>query len=286
MSLRLMSAAWAANLPSTPKLVLLALADNANDEGNCAPSMKRIAQKCSLTERAVLNNINLLEKSGFLLRQNRQFKSNVYTIAPPNTWQTERAKPSKQRQKQAEKREEQRRLMYANTEPDSVHTEPDSCTELNSVRTEPNSVTNITIKSTTSLRTGDARAMQQNAWVRDATAATVAVEATEQTTLPDWVDKEAFSDFKNFRKNKLKKPLSGRSEKIALTKLLELVNAGEIQRDVIDASIFGHWAGLYPVKNKQSGGFKNKPEKFNAFNYLVEKNRGAGNERDITNECE
>lgn len=281
MSLRLMSAAWAAHLPSTPKLVLLALADNANDEGNCAPSMKRIAQKCSLTERAVLNNINLLELGGFVLRENRQFKSNNYIIAPPNTWQTERAKPSKQRQKEAEKREAQRRLMYAHTEPDSVCTEPDSDTELNSVRTEPNSVTNITIKSTTRLRTGDARAMQQNAWVRDATAATVAAEATEQTTLPDWVDREAFFEFREHRRA-IKKPLTPQSEKLALKTLFNIFNNGESQREVIERSILNGWAGLFP--NGKKNNFGNKPEKFNAMDYFI--NRGSNsNERDITNEC-
>lgn len=270
MSLRLMSAAWAANLPSTPKLVLLALADNANDEGNCAPSMKRIAQKCSLTERAVLNNINLLELGGFLLRENRQFKSNNYIITPPDTWQTERSKPSKQRQKEAEKREAQRRLMYTHTEPDSVHTEPDSDTELNSVRTEPNSVTNITIKSKTiGICAGDAstREVHANAWARDAVV----------DTLPAWVDREAFFEFREHRRA-IKKPLTPQSEKIALKTLFDVFNNGESQRDIIERSILNGWAGLFANSKKNNSG--NKPEKFNAFDFLT--NGGRRNEIDIT----
>jgi hypothetical protein len=255
-----MSAAWGANLPATPKLVLLALADNANDEGNCAPSMNRIAQKCSLTERAVLNNINLLELGGFILRENRQFKSNVYLITTPNTWQTERAKPSKQRQKQ--------RAETGHTEPDSVRTELDSYTELNSVRTEPDSATNITIKSTT---IGIGR-------THDVPPATLANRETEQA-YPAWLDVEAFEEFRAHRVA-IKKPLNAQSEKLAII-ALGIINGKntESQRDVIERSILNGWAGLFPKNNKMQNKMQNKP-KFNAFDFLT--NGGIKNEIDIT----
>lgn len=264
MSLRLMSAAWAANLPSTPKLVLLALADNANDEGNCAPSIKTIMGKCSLSERAIFTNINLLEKSGFLFRQSRQFKSNIYTITPPNTWQTERAKPSKQRQKQAENHAETAH-MGAFGAPPALNAPP-----------APNAPTTITIKSKPiGICAGDASARENhaNAWVRDAVV----------DNLPDWVDRAAFSEYREHRRA-IKKPLTPQSEKLALKTLFDIFNKGELQRDIIERSILNGWVGLFPNNKKNNS--VNKPNKFNAFEYLSNKTKGAGNERDITNECE
>ena len=48
-----MNWAWRQNLPSTAKLVLLALADAADDEGNCWPSVATIAGKAGVTTRTV-----------------------------------------------------------------------------------------------------------------------------------------------------------------------------------------------------------------------------------------
>ena len=51
MSVRLMTEVWAVSLPDSEKLVLLALADCANDEGLCWPSMATLARKCSNSEK-------------------------------------------------------------------------------------------------------------------------------------------------------------------------------------------------------------------------------------------
>lgn len=49
-----MSRVWKTHCEThTQKLVLLALADNANDEGHCWPSVDTLARKCDLTDRAV-----------------------------------------------------------------------------------------------------------------------------------------------------------------------------------------------------------------------------------------
>ena len=53
MSLRVMSWAWSVYLSPTPKLVLMALADEADDDGYCFPSQRRLASKCSITDRTV-----------------------------------------------------------------------------------------------------------------------------------------------------------------------------------------------------------------------------------------
>ena len=77
-----MTSAWKSNFLSGKKLVLLALCDNANDQGECFPSVSMLAEKCSLSERSVFNHIADLEKDGAISRQNRAGRSTVYQLNP------------------------------------------------------------------------------------------------------------------------------------------------------------------------------------------------------------
>lgn len=82
MSIRLMTEAWKCNVPAGRKIVLLALCDNSNDQGECYPSISMLAEKCSMSERSVFNHITDLEKSGAVVRNNRAGRSTVYTLDP------------------------------------------------------------------------------------------------------------------------------------------------------------------------------------------------------------
>lgn len=82
MSVKLMSAAWAVDLSLPEKLVLLALADSANDEGMCWPSVTSLYTKCSLSERAVRKAVGSLESKGQLTIHQRTGRSNYYTVHP------------------------------------------------------------------------------------------------------------------------------------------------------------------------------------------------------------
>lgn len=67
------------------KLVLLKLADNANDQGECWPSYQYIADQCEMSKRSVMLHINKLIEDGFLKKEHRlggeKFnKSNLYTL--------------------------------------------------------------------------------------------------------------------------------------------------------------------------------------------------------------
>lgn len=52
-----MSAVWELDLPKEQKLVLLAIADHANDDGFCWPSMSRIAWKCGYEQKRTVSDI-------------------------------------------------------------------------------------------------------------------------------------------------------------------------------------------------------------------------------------
>lgn len=77
-----MTAAWKSNLPAGRKMVLLALCDNANDQGECYPSIDYLAIKCSMGERTVQGHISDMERAGIVRRQLRPGTTTVYHINP------------------------------------------------------------------------------------------------------------------------------------------------------------------------------------------------------------
>jgi DNA-binding transcriptional ArsR family regulator len=72
MSIRAMAWAWDAQCPAPgAKLVLLKLADHANDEGECWPSQGRIAADCGLTRQTVNEHLKKLVELGLVRCENR-----------------------------------------------------------------------------------------------------------------------------------------------------------------------------------------------------------------------
>jgi hypothetical protein len=67
MSIRLMSDVWKTALPTVEKMVLLVIADHANDDGAEAwPSQATIAKKASVSIRTVQRSVNSLVEQGYL----------------------------------------------------------------------------------------------------------------------------------------------------------------------------------------------------------------------------
>lgn len=66
------------------KLVLLKLADNASDLGECWPSYQHIADQCEISKRSVMNHIEALCESGLITKELRTGpkgnSSNVYQL--------------------------------------------------------------------------------------------------------------------------------------------------------------------------------------------------------------
>ncbi|WP_394230172.1 helix-turn-helix domain-containing protein [Shewanella colwelliana] len=73
MSMELMVKAMKAKVGNPlRKLVLIKLADNASDSGECWPSYQHIAEQCEISRRSVMNHVKNLEKEGFLRREFRK----------------------------------------------------------------------------------------------------------------------------------------------------------------------------------------------------------------------
>ena len=95
MSVRVMTAVWDIRLPDSEKIVLLALADCANDEGHCWPSMATLAKKCSKSDRTVQAAIKALCDAGHLTRTEVLGKGCNYTVHPRSDFTPEATSPPK-----------------------------------------------------------------------------------------------------------------------------------------------------------------------------------------------
>jgi DNA-binding transcriptional MocR family regulator len=84
MAIKYMNLVWeGAQLGGTDLLMLLAIADNANDAGICWPGIKYLAHKTRVSERQAQRLINKLENEGYIEiseRKGGKSKSSLYRI--------------------------------------------------------------------------------------------------------------------------------------------------------------------------------------------------------------
>ncbi|WP_223217652.1 helix-turn-helix domain-containing protein [Paraburkholderia phenoliruptrix] len=79
----IMSACWPLQgMSLAQKAVLISLADNANDQGVCWPSIATIAKRICASERAVQNAIKWLESARIVVANRNNGRHTSYTIAP------------------------------------------------------------------------------------------------------------------------------------------------------------------------------------------------------------
>lgn len=86
MSISVMTQVWKESATSgSERLILLALADNANDKCECWPSMATLAKHCNISRRYVIELIEKLRARGYIRSVHRinddgKFTSNLYRI--------------------------------------------------------------------------------------------------------------------------------------------------------------------------------------------------------------
>lgn len=91
MSIKAMNWAWDQKLPPNSKLILMAIADAADEEGDCWPKVKTIAKKCGVSERTVQRVLKDFISNSFLTvtprfsHEGRQV-SNNYRLTYLNTY--------------------------------------------------------------------------------------------------------------------------------------------------------------------------------------------------------
>jgi hypothetical protein len=81
MSVHVSSVVWShSHSTGNARLILICLADQANDEGWCWPSIGNIMKRCVLDERTVQRRLEALEKSGEVTRHFRPGRSTMYRV--------------------------------------------------------------------------------------------------------------------------------------------------------------------------------------------------------------
>ena len=86
MSIKAMSWVWQQPIKGSTKLVLLALADNANDDGKCWPGIETVVNKCGIARNTVIGSIRKLKKQGLIVSERRYTEdgrrtSNLYKLS-------------------------------------------------------------------------------------------------------------------------------------------------------------------------------------------------------------
>lgn len=78
-----MTLAWSAKVGDhTDKLVLLALADNANDAGECYPSLTSVAMRCEVSKRTAIRAIQSLVEAGHVSIRKQAGRNSSYRVHP------------------------------------------------------------------------------------------------------------------------------------------------------------------------------------------------------------
>ena len=79
MSIKCLAWAWGKQLPPLPKLVLLAIADHADDSGYAWPGVSGVAQKCGVSKRTVQRYVNVLVQLKIVDVETRQRSDGSHT---------------------------------------------------------------------------------------------------------------------------------------------------------------------------------------------------------------
>ncbi len=82
MSTRIKAECWPLQMSAAQKIVLISLADLANDEGVCIPTVAQLCVRTSLSERAVRESLAWLDAAGAITRYFRPQESTCYTVTP------------------------------------------------------------------------------------------------------------------------------------------------------------------------------------------------------------
>jgi len=218
MSTIIMSQCWPLQgMSPAQKAVLISLADNANDQGVCWPSVESIAVRTCLSERSVQNAIKWLTDAGALQVQQRQGRSTVYTVTPAAF-----APPQEMRGANNDETPANNDRTPAAFAPTPAAAAPRTIKEPSRNRKEPPKRR----------------------------------EEAEALVLPDWLDPEDWARWDRFRRKKSAKAWTDEAASLSLRTLTELRDAGHDPTKVIDQSIERGWTGLFELKKPIAGAAK------------------------------
>jgi hypothetical protein len=215
MSIRMMSAVWDLDLPDSEKLIMLALADWADDDGRCWPSIAQIVKRSSKSERTVQAALKSLEAKGALVRAMKPGCGTKYTLNPRS------------------------HRTPADTAPPQGTTKTPAAAAPNTSRT--------IIGSTDVLPPPTPQKPKPAVASGKPAGKPVKADAVPMPDLPDWVPPDAWAGFLANREH-LKKPMTPHAAVLIFSKLKALSLAGHPPGDVLNQSTMCGWQGVFKLK--------------------------------------
>lgn len=210
-----MSECWPLqDMNASQKAVLISLADNANDDGVCWPSVDYIAMRTCLSVRSVQTAIKWLRDHGALKIVERTGRSSVYYLTPAEFAPLQNVRGE------------------------------------NNAETPANNVTTPAKSATTPADAAPITISNRNRTVIEPSKGK---KSRPEVELPDWLAEEDWDDWLDHR-IAVGAPMTQNAAERCLKRLATLRQAGNDPALVIDQSIrTGKWTDLYPVKDQQSG---------------------------------
>ncbi len=244
------------------KAVLVSLADNANDQGVCWPSIGTIAKRTCASERAVQNAIKWLEEAKIVKANRTNGRHTSYTITPAAYAPPQEIHPRT------------KCTPAADSPPQEMHPTPagdagdprTACVppphQVPSNRKEP--------PEEPSLNRQPARR-----------APRVALHSEILSLdLPDWLPFDVWDAWCEHREAKAKDaPWTMAAAKVSVKRLRKLLDAGQPVEVTVDEAVLRGWTGLFPVKgdSTQSGGAGSVPSDWHKTTAgVVERGKSLG----------
>ena len=274
MSIKIMTEVWeSSSTKGGSRLVLLALADFANDEGYCFPSLERIALKSALSKRNVQMILHDLKSRGELVIVHGAGRGNVnaYWVLPPasklrltqegkNTQNfhpfarlEEKVKSTAEKVKSDAQKVKSTTKKVKPTSPRTIkkHHEPSRTTTLRKVETKEPIQNESNVVFQDSSRGIGKNGNAQGVSTGSATRAWAALLEAQPEMALDWLELESWNRWLHDLNERGKRVTSGRLEE-QLKKLQELTHQGEPQQKIVARAIAGSWENFYPTREQPS----------------------------------
>lgn len=209
-------------------VVLLALADHANDAGGeCWPSVKTIAMEMRIGKRSVIRSLKTLATDGWIevMKKSRDHKGNSYQLVMA-------------------KLNSQDTMSYDNPKSDATAT-PD----IGKVRCHT-----VQSQVPTTSKSG-AKSAKPPHPLKGVTVLNGPIQPSKRTqafVLPDWLPVEPWDHFIEMRASMRKKPTE-HAVKLLVKKLDQLRKSGQDPGDILDQSTANGWMGIFHLKGNGNG---------------------------------
>lgn len=214
------------NLDASDKLVLLLLADHADDAGLCWPSVAGLAEDGCMGERTVQRALNSLVAAGLVAREGNGGRglTRRYTLSLDASG---KVSPDAER--------------VTNRHPIAT---PER------VPSAPKRVTNTAERvPPTTERVSDWHPNPQEPSFKKEEKKERGRAVALAPVLPSWLPVDAWSDWTEHRKQ-IRKPMTEMAAKLSIKELSKFRDAGQSPRAVIEQSIANGWTGLFALKNQ------------------------------------